>query len=172
MNFDNANKGLTLLANFGVVAGLIFLAIEVRQNQAVLEQNQDLMERQYEMQVIDGHQAIADSADDIRMLIAGDGEVAKIWIAGMSGDSLPESDQLRFTSLCESKIWNEAVSYRRLKVIGRSVDAQKIPNFMRAQKEKWPGYESCWNNNAEGLKSWGYDDLVNSVLAAAPNERE
>jgi hypothetical protein len=168
MDFDRSSKLLTLLANFGVVAGLVFLAIEVRQNQVVLEQNQSLMERQYELEVVDGHQALADLSDQVRMMIAGDGELAGIWIAGMKGETLSESDQLRFTSLCDSKIWNEAVSYKRLTIIGRSVDAQQIPIYMRAQKENSPGYESCWNNNVEGLRLWGYDDLVNSVLAPDP----
>ena len=40
VNLDRLNQWLTLLANFGVVAGIVFLAVEIRQNQALLEQNQ------------------------------------------------------------------------------------------------------------------------------------
>lgn len=32
MNLDNLNKWLTLLANFGVLLGIVFLAYEIRQN--------------------------------------------------------------------------------------------------------------------------------------------
>lgn len=32
MNFDNANRWLTLIANFAVIAGIVFLAYEVQQN--------------------------------------------------------------------------------------------------------------------------------------------
>jgi hypothetical protein len=32
MNLDQLNKWLTLLANFGVIGGLIFLALEIQQN--------------------------------------------------------------------------------------------------------------------------------------------
>ena len=32
MNFDNANRWLTLVANFAVIAGILFLAIEIQQN--------------------------------------------------------------------------------------------------------------------------------------------
>ncbi len=43
MNFDKWNKQLTLVANIGVVAGLIFVALEVRTNTAsnniAIEQN-------------------------------------------------------------------------------------------------------------------------------------
>ncbi|MBL4572692.1 MAG: hypothetical protein JKY86_06425 [Gammaproteobacteria bacterium] len=32
MNFDNLNKWLALLGNFGVIAGIVFLGIEIQQN--------------------------------------------------------------------------------------------------------------------------------------------
>ncbi len=44
MKLDNVNKWLTLVANFGVVAGIIFLAIEVRQNQELLERDHALLD--------------------------------------------------------------------------------------------------------------------------------
>ena len=169
MDFEKTNKGLTLLANFGVVAGLVFLAIEVRQNQVVLEQNQSLMERQYELQVVDSHQAIADSVDDLRLMLSGDSEVADIWLNGLSGENQSKPDQLRFESLCDLKIWNDAVSYRRLKVIGRQEDAQNFHNSVRGELERWPGYKGCWDKNVQSLTAWGYEDLVDGVTDADPN---
>ena len=35
----NLNEWLTLLANFGVVVGIVFLVIEGRQNQAAIEES-------------------------------------------------------------------------------------------------------------------------------------
>ena len=37
MKHGNFNEWLTLLANFGVVTGIVFLTIELRQNQAAIE---------------------------------------------------------------------------------------------------------------------------------------
>ncbi len=37
MKLDGLNQGLMLVANFGVVAGLIFLAVEVQQNTTALQ---------------------------------------------------------------------------------------------------------------------------------------
>lgn len=37
INMDNLNKWLTLLANIGVVAGIIFLGVELRQNSETAE---------------------------------------------------------------------------------------------------------------------------------------
>jgi hypothetical protein len=37
MQVDRLNKWLTLLANLGVIAGIVFLAVETRQNNSLLE---------------------------------------------------------------------------------------------------------------------------------------
>lgn len=37
MKVDKINQGLSLLANFGVIAGLIFLAFEIRQNTTAVQ---------------------------------------------------------------------------------------------------------------------------------------
>ena len=38
MKFDKANNWLTLIANIGVIAGILFLAFEIRQNNELLAQ--------------------------------------------------------------------------------------------------------------------------------------
>ena len=38
MKFDKANSWLTLIANIGVIAGILFLAFEIRQNNELLAQ--------------------------------------------------------------------------------------------------------------------------------------
>ena len=42
MNMDNVNRWLTFVANIGVVAGIIFLAVEVRQNTESLDESRNL----------------------------------------------------------------------------------------------------------------------------------
>ena len=37
MNLDNLNKWLTLIANVGVIAGILFLAYEIRQNTQMMQ---------------------------------------------------------------------------------------------------------------------------------------
>ena len=44
MNFDNLNKWLTLLANIGVIAGIVFLSVELQQNNKLLESQARLNE--------------------------------------------------------------------------------------------------------------------------------
>jgi hypothetical protein len=140
MSLDNLNKWLTLVANFGVVAGIVLLAIEVRQNQA-------LMQRQFDLQVVDSGQAIANVADQRRLLFAADSEVADIWLKGLEGELHSSTDKLRFDSLCDSQIWNDAIAYNRLRAIGRTVDAEIIPRGIKRRIETWDGYRKCWERN-------------------------
>ena len=53
MKLDNVNKWLTLVANFSVVAGIIFLAIEVRQNQELLERDHELLDHRSQNTALD-----------------------------------------------------------------------------------------------------------------------
>ena len=53
MKLDNVNKWLTLVANFGVVAWIIFLAIEVRQNQELLERDHALLDHRSQNTALD-----------------------------------------------------------------------------------------------------------------------
>ncbi len=51
MNLDKTNRWLTLLANIGVMAGIVFLAVEVNQNSAELEQSNAVATAQGPFQV-------------------------------------------------------------------------------------------------------------------------
>ena len=59
MNIDSTNKWLTLVANFGVVAGIIFLGIEVRQNQVILQDT-------YRLNRVEARMADVDTFNDLR----------------------------------------------------------------------------------------------------------
>ena len=86
MDLDKLNKWLTLLANFGVVAGLIFLVIEIRQNQTLLEQNQQTMLRDQELQILSATQSEVETFNDLRAQIYLDEELSKLWLEGQSGE--------------------------------------------------------------------------------------
>ena len=172
MNMDNLTKWLSLVANFGVVAGIIFLAIEVRQNQTGLEQNQALMERDYELQTIEGHQQIADSNDELRLLLAGNEGAAKIWFDGIYGNEQTILEKQRFLGLCDLAVWNDAVSHRRTLALARPEEAKFLEIAFRSKIESWPGFRECWNKNKGALRSWGYGHLVDGVEAAEFTKRQ
>jgi len=167
MNLDTINKWLTLIANFGVVAGIFFLAIEIRQNQESLELSQEQLARQYELETIAGHQAIADSSDEMRLLFADNADAARVWIEGNSGKELSEVDLVRYQGLCSLSIWNDAVAHRRTIALSRTEETSFLESAIRTKIDAWPGFKLCWDQRRDGLREWGYGSLVEGVENAS-----
>jgi hypothetical protein len=163
MDVDKISKWLTLIANFGVVAGIFFLAIEIRQNQSTLEQNQVLMERDYQLNVANGFRLAADAADKNRSLIIQDEEVAQIWLDGLEGKELTATNQYRFNQLCDMNIWNAAVLYERYRVLNDKQRMQALIDVTREQMEASAAFKSCRERNIDRLHSWGMGQFVDAV---------
>lgn len=91
MKRDDLNWWLTLVANAGVIAGLVFLAYELRQNTMQLR-----AESSY---------AISESMNSINAGVYGDAELAAILIKGEQDfDSLTELERSRFVAFQFSRI--------------------------------------------------------------------
>ena len=75
------NKWLTLLANISVVAGIIFLAVQVRQNTETLEQNALYMRLALEDV---GYEQTA----DWRNMLVQDKNVGELWERGVTLSSI------------------------------------------------------------------------------------
>jgi len=85
MNLDKWNKQLTLVANIGVVAGLIFVALEVRTNTA---SNNIAIEQNY-----------AANWMIINSTIAANADLAALLQKGLSGEELDEAETRQFIHL-------------------------------------------------------------------------
>ena len=70
---DKVNQWLTLLANFGVVVGIAFLIIEIRQNDQMLSEDHRLREatafQEMEARYMDGNKQIASNAVLAELLV-------------------------------------------------------------------------------------------------------
>ncbi len=85
MNFDKWNKQLTLVANIGVVTGLIFVALEVRTNTA---SNNIAIEQNYAANWMIINNSIATNAD-----------LAALLQKGLSGEELDPAESLQLLHL-------------------------------------------------------------------------
>jgi len=83
MNLDNLNKWLTLLANIGVIAGIIFLSVELQQNNKLLKSQARLNELE---------------ASTARIQVSlNNPELAHLNFKATSGENLtPEEENLHF----------------------------------------------------------------------------
>ena len=81
MNLDSINRWLTLAANIGVMAGIIFLAFELQQNTVATQ-----------LQAASNFQS---SYTEIELSIYGNPEFAELLIKGREGEEVSGVDQLR-----------------------------------------------------------------------------
>ena len=81
MNLDSTNRWLTLVANIGVLAGIIFLAYELQQNTVATR--------------LEAASNFQSSFNEIEMLIAGSPEFAELLRKGREGENTSTAEQLR-----------------------------------------------------------------------------
>ena len=92
MNNEKLNQWLTTLANFGVIVGIIFLVVEIRQTSRQIEQNTAALSAQTIFQ-------LNQSAGVAKRAIAQDVELAELLMRGDEDpESLTELEQARFIS--------------------------------------------------------------------------
>jgi hypothetical protein len=172
MDLDKLNKWLTLLANFGVVAGLIFLAIEIRQNQTLLEQNQQAMLRDQELQILSATQSEVETFNDLRAQIYLNEELSKLWLEGRSGEFDSAVSEYRYNSLCSAWFIANGLSYERSIVLDRPMVLDALTENSRSGIEQFPGWKRCWDQVAPFLIRFGFDEYVTAVENASPSSTD
>ena len=81
MDSDRLNRWMTLGANIGVLAGIIFLAFELQQNTVATQ--------------LEAASNFQDSFSEIELFIAGSPEFAELLRKGREGEEIPVADRLR-----------------------------------------------------------------------------
>ncbi len=158
MSLVNLNKWLVLVANIGVVVGIFVLVVEVRQNQIILQQNQQIS-------ILDSLNTDVQHFHDWRELMIQDEEVAQIWMNGLSGEELTPVQESRFSYLCSTLMWTSASMYERSVVLGTEKAARSTVNTIRRQVENLPRIERCWERYKVSIRAYGFDGFVDSVDA-------
>ena len=156
MNIDSTNKWLTLAANFGVVAGIIFLGIEVRQNQVILQDT-------YRLNRVEARMADVDTFNDLRGQWVQDEELTRIWIDGQAGKDLSDIDNARFLNLCTSDLWTFLKIYERSTALGDMTTAKSSATMVRQTIDGKPGIKRCWKGVRSAMLDYGADGFVSAV---------
>jgi hypothetical protein len=98
MDSVKLNQWLTTLANFGVIVGIVFLVLEIRQTSMQIEQNTAAFSAQTIFQ-------LNQSAGVAKRAIAQDAELAELLMRGDEDpESLTELEQARFISWKKARI--------------------------------------------------------------------
>ena len=83
MNLDSTNRWLTLAANIGVMAGIIFLAVELQQNTVATQ--------------LSAAGSLQGGFSEVELFIAGSPEFSELLDKGRTGAEISAPEQLRLT---------------------------------------------------------------------------
>src|SRR5437868_13046484 len=92
MSFEQISYLAQIVASVAVVASLIFIAVQIKQNTAALQRNE--------------HNSTMAQWTVIRMAIAKHRDIAELMTAGLDGESqLDAADQLRLEQMLQENAW-------------------------------------------------------------------
>jgi hypothetical protein len=158
VDFDRLNKWLTLAANIGVVGGIVFLAIEVRQNQASLEEFNKINR-------LDARTIEVQQYNDFRTVLAENKELSDIWAKGIIGETLDSSESERFDHLCKNILWIGVTAHERSIELGRVDTARGGITSTARQLNNSSGYRRCWEDNRDIIRGYGFVEYVDAIEA-------
>ena len=157
MRLKEFNSWLSLLANVGVVAGIVFLAVEIRQNQTTIEESNRI-------NLVEARRSEIDQFNGFRTLLIQN-DNPRIWLEGLTGEDLVPSDQLIFSQLCATQTWISVGVYERSIELGRFGVAQATASRRAKQVRKYPGYRACWESIKSSIREYGISEFVDLVDA-------
>ena len=133
MNNDKINQWLTTIANFGVIVGIIFLVIEIRQTSTQIEQNTVVLQAQ-----------TLDSTVEVNAAVA---EHSEIWLKGHNDEPLTDAEMIVMGRLVDSL-------YRRARYTSQI--SRTLGGFGKAQLQDFaillfenPAARRTWENATE-----------------------
>lgn len=119
-----------ILANIGVLAGILLLVYELNQNRLMIQAQTRTV--------------LAQGVTDILYRLSTDNEISELWNRGNAGDELTESEASRFTRLVLSQLrYQENVHYQyRMGLYDETEFAAQREAWRRAYNT--PGAAEVW----------------------------
>ena len=150
INSDRINKWLALVANLGILVGIIFVGLEIQQNtRAAKISSLDSTLSQY---------------NHFREHIIRDREVAEIWEHGIAEEKLDGPDSTRFDMLVRELMFTIQAVYLRSREAAITED---VPSTMRPVIEtymRYPGIHKWWLTNSRGRFTSDFSKYVDDIL--------
>ena len=154
---------ITILANLGVIAGIVFLAIEVRQNQASLDQANQ----------IDRAAILTDAManfGEFRYATALDAEVSDLWYRGRRGEELSPNEEDRFEDICRNYFYLMATMHERFVLLGEEALAASGPAAAaRSEMQASSRLRDCFLPVLESARDWGYGSIADALAEELAN---
>jgi hypothetical protein len=137
-----------ILANVGVIAGIVVLIVEINQNE------ESLYEDRLETSLV--------LFNDFREFVSQSEEMTDIWMKGMAEQEMTATSNQRFQFMCQSYLWIYATNYQRNSRQGLA-SAQGGINSLRRQLRESSGLRGCWDRLRDTVSDYGYPEFVRLV---------
>ena len=158
MDTDRLNRWLTLGANFGIILGIVFLVIEVRQNQFALNEGNRLS-------ILEARNYELERYNEFRAILVQDEKLSELWMKGLNGEDLGYLDSERFYNLCTSYLWLSVTTYERSIELGREDTANQTVKNRANEINSSPEFKDCWEKQKDSIKGYGIPDYVDAIEA-------
>ncbi len=131
MNLNKINPWLTLLANFGVIAGIVFLAVEIGQNS-------EMMRAQTRTQ-------LAEELTELFSANMNDQHYAEILLKGNNGQELTDVEQYQYFRhrTAWTSYWNNVIYQYQIGLYDEQEFVRQI-TAIRISIDAWPGIKKHW----------------------------
>jgi len=150
-----------ILANIGVIAGIVFLAIEVRQNQRVLDEQNILTG-------LSGQDSAFALMSSFRRLRMENPELERIWGAGVADQLESDDDIAAFALLCEERIFIASTLYNRYTALENLPAARNQTDGLRRLNELSASFNYCWQRIRAIPLDTGNTEFVAAVEGPNP----
>ncbi len=117
---------VSILTNLGVIAGIVFLGIEIQQNN--------------ELMVNEAERARAESIRESFVLLAENGELAAIYFKELEGEELSDLEEFRLGQFSWRGIVGYQTSFHQLP----REDLEPYANFFRSEYDRSSSFRAAW----------------------------
>ena len=129
MRLDSLIKWLTLAANVGVLAGIVFLAIEIQQNNEQLDSQ--------------ARWTRAQNVSDVWQLVATDENVISAYVKSQSNEELSSAEYFQLRSVAALTFTNGFAFYRD--IVQERLDPEELILSQSYTFEVNPLYHEFWD---------------------------
>ena len=150
------SKTIEILANIGVVAGLVLLAFEVRQGQSSLEQ-QNLLTS------LSVRQSLFDNFSHLRHLLLSNPDLHQIVLKANSGQTLEGFDKQRYKTYCFELIMITLTNYSRANALNDNPQAAINVSQLAERITKQPALRECWGDADDTVREMGFSNFADAV---------
>jgi hypothetical protein len=152
----NLGQASQVLANIGVMLGIVFLAIEIRQNQATLEEQNTLT-------TLSARDAAQENNGRFRVLLLENPELLQVWQKAENDESLDEHEMQQFRLLCSQNADTQLTSFNRFSALGKVQEVEVLVELIARNVVTSERIAECWGAHTTGFSARGYSSFVNAV---------